>query len=275
MNPYRALPGVDELAAELDGTLPRRLTVDAVRIALDLARRRLADGEEVEVRAEAKKLITDLAAARGTAVINATGVLLHTNLGRAPWSEEALDRASRAGSRYTNLEIDLATGSRGERGLYVTSLLRTLTGAGDALVVNNNAAGTLLALAATARGMAVPVARGELIEIGGSYRLPLVMEASGAKLVEVGTTNRTRAGDYQTALQLHSCGAILKVHPSNYRIEGFTAEASVVELAELARAEIPALQERVRIAVASRSAAQRPAGGRAAGRAPGADAGDA
>ena len=133
-------------------------------------------------------------------MINATGVLLHTNLGRAPLSPRAADAALKASVSYTNLELDLTAGDRGGRGAYLRALLRTLTGAEDALVVNNNAAAVLLALAATASGRAVPVARGELIEIGGSFRLPLVMEAGGARLVEVGTTNRTRLDDYVTAV---------------------------------------------------------------------------
>lgn len=233
-NPYRGLPAVDELAAEVDGRLPRLLTVEAARTALELARRRIGEGEEVDVRAEAARLVAALERSATTRVINASGVLLHTNLGRAPWSAGALEGASMAASGYTNLEVDLETGARGRRGGYTSALLEALTGAEDAMVVNNNAAAVLLCLAATAGGRAVPVARGELIEIGGAYRLPEVMEAGGTRLVEVGTTNRTRTGDYRTALQVHRCGAILKVHPSNYRIEGFTSEAPVEELAALA-----------------------------------------
>jgi L-seryl-tRNA(Ser) seleniumtransferase len=141
---------------------------------------------------------------------------------------------SASGGSFSNVELNLRDGSRGGRGSYLADLLRLLTGAEDAFVVNNNASAVLLALAATARGQSVPVARGELIEIGGSYRLPEVMTISGAHLVEVGTTNRVRVGDYETALQTHTCSAILKVHPSNYRVEGFTEETSVTELAALA-----------------------------------------
>ncbi len=168
-------------------------------------------------------------------VINATGVLLHTNLGRAPLSPRAARAAFDAARSYTNLELDLGEGDRGGRGEYVRALLRALTGAEDTLVVNNNAAAVLLALAATSSGRVVPVARGELIEIGGSFRLPLVMEAGGAKLVEVGTTNQARLGDFITALQIHECGAILKVHPSNYRVEGFVSDVPIEELAGLTR----------------------------------------
>jgi L-seryl-tRNA(Ser) seleniumtransferase len=167
-------------------------------------------------------------------VINASGVLLHTNLGRAPLSARAAEAARLAASSYTNLELDLSTGERGRRGSYVTELLRALTGAESAMVVNNNAAAVLLALAATSAGKAVPVSRGELIEIGGSYRLPLVTTTGGARLVEVGTTNRTRLGDYGVALQINDCGAVLKVHPSNYRIEGFVETVEVADLAALA-----------------------------------------
>jgi L-seryl-tRNA(Ser) seleniumtransferase len=163
-------------------------------------------------------------------------VLLHTNLGRAPWSEPAISAAASAARHYGNIEIDLASGERGRRGGHVTTLLRALTGAEESLVVNNNAAAVLLTLAALAGGKAVPVSRGELIEIGGSYRLPAVMEASGARMVEVGTTNRTRLDDYRTAVQLYDCGAILKVHPSNYQVSGFTEETEVEALAALGEA---------------------------------------
>jgi L-seryl-tRNA(Ser) seleniumtransferase len=189
-------------------------------------------------KADAAGIAADLAGglrrSSGETVINATGVLLHTNLGRAPLSEEAARAAFKAAGTYTNLELDLDDGERGGRGVYITALLKALTGAEDALVVNNNAGAVLLALAAISSGQAVPVARGELIEIGGSFRLPLVIESGGATLVEVGTTNRTRLGDYATALQIHECGAVLKVHPSNYRVEGFVTEVTVAELATLA-----------------------------------------
>ena len=167
---------------------------------------------------------------RGVPVVNASGVLLHTNLGRAPWPEAAVESAARAARHYSNVELDLATGTRDRRGQYVSRLISLMTGAEDALVVNNNAAALFLSLATLASGKAVPVARGELIEIGGSYRLPDVMAASQAKLVEVGTTNRVRVGDYQVAMQTHDCGAILKIHPSNYQVVGFTAAPSISEL---------------------------------------------
>ena len=234
-NPYRDLPSVDQLAAELEASpLPWPLVVDVVRTALEQSRRDIEEGKQVDPRRRAEDFLRTLERSDATQVINATGVLLHTNLGRAVWSAPAVEHAANVAANYTNVEIDIDTGRRTRRGSYVSALLKTLTGAEDALIVNNNAAALLLALAATSTGQAVPVARGELIEIGGSYRLPDVMEASGSRLIEIGTTNRTRADDYATALQLHRCGSILKVHPSNYRVEGFTEETSVAELAELA-----------------------------------------
>lgn len=225
---------MDVLADRIESSLPRALVVDACRAALEQARSDIATGGPADPESRAREMVRAIERSSGLRVINATGVLLHTNLGRAPWSEEAARRALRAASGFRNLEIDIETGQRSRRGAYTERLLTRLTGAEAAFVVNNNASALLIALAATSRGQAVPVARGELIEIGGAYRLPDVMDASGARLVEVGTTNRTRAGDYMTALQIHRCGALLKVHPSNYRIEGFTQEASVVELAKLA-----------------------------------------
>ncbi len=208
--------------------------MEAARIAIEQARRDIANGETADAAVLAGRLVRTMERGTGTSVINATGVLLHTNLGRAVWSGSAVDRAVAAATSPTNIELDLETGERRRRGGHVTTLLRRLIGAEDGLVVNNNASAVLLALATTSRGKTVPVSRGELIEIGGSYRLPSVMEVSGAHLVEIGTTNRTRIGDYQTALQTHTCGAILKVHPSNYRIEGFTEEVSIPELKALA-----------------------------------------
>jgi L-seryl-tRNA(Ser) seleniumtransferase len=234
-NPYRELPSVDVLVDQVETDLPRPLIVDAARVALDQARNDIADGRAPEPEDSLRETVRAMERSSGVSVINASGVLLHTNLGRAPWSAKAIERASSAAAAYRNLEIELETGERTRRGVYVQDLLTGLTGAEAALVVNNNASALLLALAATSKDKAVPVSRGELIEIGGSYRLPAVMEASGADLVEVGTTNRTRLGDFQTALQTYRCGAILKVHPSNYRIDGFTEEAMVDELAELAR----------------------------------------
>jgi L-seryl-tRNA(Ser) seleniumtransferase len=220
------------------------MAVAVARRAQDVARRDLARGVPVDLDAMVDVELRRMEAAAGITVINATGVLLHTNLGRAPWSDIAIARASSAGAGYSALELDVINGDRGRRGRYVETLLCELTGAESALVVNNNAAAVLLALAACSGGQGVAVSRGELIEIGGAYRLPTVMEMSGARLVEVGTTNRTRVGDYVTALQTHRCGAILKVHPSNFRIDGFTEEATISELAALgASTGIPVLYD--------------------------------
>ncbi len=164
-------------------------------------------------------------------VINATGVILHTNLGRSPLAETAIEAVSRA-CGYSNLELDLETGQRGSRQAHVESLLKTLTGAEAALVVNNNAAAVLLVLTTLASGRQVIVSRGELVEIGGSFRVPDVMAMSGAILAEVGTTNKTRIGDYRAAIGAETA-ALLKVHPSNYRITGFTQSASLSELVAL------------------------------------------
>jgi L-seryl-tRNA(Ser) seleniumtransferase len=166
-------------------------------------------------------------------VINATGVVLHTNLGRAPLPEGAVKAVARAARAYSDLEVDRETGKRGRRTTRAEFLLTSLTGAPDALVVNNNAAALLLALAALAKRKEVLVSRGELIEIGGEFRLPEIMAASGAKLVEVGTTNRTRLTDYRKALTDRTA-LILKVHPSNYRVVGFSEAPDVGPLSELA-----------------------------------------
>ncbi|TMK85925.1 MAG: L-seryl-tRNA(Sec) selenium transferase [Actinobacteria bacterium] len=176
-------------------------------------------------------------------VINASGVVLHTGLGRAPLPRGAADAAAGAAHGYSDLEVDRETGARGRRTARAETLLRALTGAQDALVVNNNAAALLLALAGLAAGREVLVSRGELIEIGGEFRLPEIMAASGARLVEVGTTNRTRAGDYRKAVGRRTA-MILKVHPSNYRVIGFTNSVDLGELSELARtARIPLLYD--------------------------------
>jgi L-seryl-tRNA(Ser) seleniumtransferase len=165
-------------------------------------------------------------------VLNATGVIVHTNLGRAPLSDEAAERLTRLATGYTNLEYDLEAGARGRRDRHAEDLLRQLTGAEAAVVVNNNAAATLLLLAALARGREVLISRGELVEIGGGFRVPDVMAQSGALLREVGTTNRTRAADYAAAIGDRTA-LILRVHPSNFRIEGFTERPALEDLVAL------------------------------------------
>jgi L-seryl-tRNA(Ser) seleniumtransferase len=168
-------------------------------------------------------------------VINATGVIVHTNLGRAPLAERVREAVARAAEGYSNLELDLATGERGSRQVHVEGLLAELTGAEAALVVNNGAAAVLLAAAALAGpGRAIIVSRGQLVEIGGGFRIPEVIAQSGARLIEVGTTNRTRLADYERAVRGESAvGAIMRVHPSNFRALGFVAEVAVEELCEL------------------------------------------
>ena len=231
---YRDLPRVDEAVEAYSGALPRSLVVDTVRAVIAAGRDEIAGGKKPDVASNVALALRALERTSGTRIVNASGVLLHTNLGRALWSDDSIEAAAVAARGYTNLEMDIDTGVRSRRGSYVGRLVTELTGAEDCLVVNNNASAVMLALAATSAGAAVPVARGELIEIGGAYRLPDVMEASGARLIEVGTTNRTRVGDYETALQVNRCGAILVVHPSNYRVEGFVTSPTIAELASLA-----------------------------------------
>jgi len=176
-------------------------------------------------------------------VVNATGVILHTNLGRAPLCPEALERIVEVGKAYSNLEFDLAKGERGQRYDHVSSLLCALTGAEDALIVNNNAAAVLLVLNTLAQKKEAIVSRGELIEIGGEFRIPEIMQKSATKLREVGTTNRTRLSDYEKAVN-DKTGLIMKVHTSNYRIVGFTEEASIESLVELGKSRgIPVMDD--------------------------------
>jgi len=210
-------PSVDAVARELaDVGLPHPLLVDAARAAI-------AAGDPDSARARAEDLRRDLL----RPVVNATGVLLHTNLGRAPIAHAQLPT-------YTNLEFDVTTGRRGSRGRNAATLLARAAGAEAALVVNNGAAAVLLVLAALARDRDVVVSRGELVEIGGGFRVPEVMTQSGARLVEVGTTNRTHRRDYERAVRTSSDAAlVLKVHQSNYRIVGFTAAVDVRELTGL------------------------------------------
>ena len=227
----RDLPSVDELARGLDDPL----AVEAARNVLARAR------EEITAGFEPGDLIgrvyAELAGMRKLSlrrVLNATGVIVHTNLGRAPLSEAALERMLEIGRSYSNLEYDVTGGTRGSRQDHVARLLRELTGAEAALTVNNNAAAVLLALAALAEGREVLVSRGELIEIGDGFRIPEVLARSGARLVEVGTTNRTRAADYEQAVG-PGTALVLRVHQSNFRVVGFTKLPTVEELAGVAR----------------------------------------
>jgi L-seryl-tRNA(Ser) seleniumtransferase len=241
-DPRRKLPAVDALLAEpavvsLLAAHPRALVVKAVRAAVDAARvsggKPPAEGWDAAVRAA----VAQLAVPSLAPVINATGVVLHTNLGRAPLAPAAIAAMIRVAQGYAALEYDLGRGARGSRHAHCRDLLVELTGAADALVVNNAAGAVLLALSALggSRGGEAIVSRGELVEIGGSFRIPDIMARSGAKLVEVGTTNRTHLADYSRRLSGDSC-LLLKVHRSNFQVTGFTADVSVRELAELAHA---------------------------------------
>jgi L-seryl-tRNA(Ser) seleniumtransferase len=227
----RDLPSVDELARGLDDPL----AVDAARAVLDRAREEIRAGADPGDLSE--RLAVELRAVRAPSlrrVLNATGVIVHTNLGRAPLAEEAIAQVVETARGYSNLELDLSEGTRGSRQDHVAALLRRLTGADAALVVNNNAAAVLLALAALGEGREVVVSRGELIEIGDGFRIPDVLMRSGAKLIEVGTTNRTRAKDYEKAIRPETA-LLLRVHQSNFRVVGFTELPRLEELAAVAR----------------------------------------
>src|SRR5256714_6499607 len=227
----RDLPSVDELAREADGPL----AVEAARAVIDRAREEVQAGTDPgDLAARLREELADARRPRLRRVLNATGVVVHTNLGRAPLAEEAVERVADAARGYSNLEYDLAEGSRGSRQDHVAAILRRLTGAEAALVVNNNAAAVLVALAALAEGREVVVSRGELIEIGDGFRIPDVLARSGARLREVGTTNRTRAADYERAVGPETA-ALLRVHQSNFRVVGFTEQPAVAELAAVAR----------------------------------------
>jgi L-seryl-tRNA(Ser) seleniumtransferase len=233
----RDLPSVDELARDerLAG-FGHAETFAAARAALAAARERLRVGGEAGDLAAAA--LAELRRSRGPRlrrVLNATGVVVHTNLGRAPLAEAALERVVDVARGYSNLEYDLAEGRRGSRQQHVADVLTRLTGCEAALVVNNNAAAVLLALAALAEGREVLVSRGELIEIGDGFRIPEVLARSGAQLIEVGTTNRTRAADYEAAVGPDTA-LILRVHQSNFRVVGFTERPALAELAHVSRA---------------------------------------
>ena len=252
----RSLPSVDAVLIWLESEpairgIPRRRATEAVREALAQERRRLLGaGETPSAPADAlgigRRVVAGLTRAGAFSlgpVINATGVVLHTNLGRALLSPLAQERLLRVAAAYCNLEMDIATKERGSRYSHVAGLLRRLTGAEASLVVNNNASAVLLALESLARGKDVIVSRGELIEIGGEFRIPDIMRRSGAVLREVGTTNRTHLKDYVSAIGPET-GLILKVHTSNYRVVGFTAAVSSRELVELGRPRgIPVMED--------------------------------
>src|SRR4051812_8939849 len=227
----RDLPSVDELARDVGDPL----AVDAARAVIERAREEIRAGADPgDLAARLRDELADARRPRLRGVLNATGVVVHTNLGRAPLAEEALARVVAAGRGYSNLEYDLGAGERGSRQDHCAAVLKRLTHAEAALVVNNNAGAILLALAALAEGREVVVSRGELIEIGDGFRIPDVLARSGAKLVEVGTTNRTRAADYERAIGPETA-LLLHVHQSNFRVVGFAEQPPIEELAAVAR----------------------------------------
>jgi L-seryl-tRNA(Ser) seleniumtransferase len=239
-DPRRRLPAVDTLLAEpevaaLAAAGPRSLVVRAVRDTIDAARANGGSAPPEGWSAAIRSRVRRLAAPSLAPVINATGVVLHTNLGRAPLAQPALAALARVGAAYSNLEYDLPRGTRGSRHGLCRDLLAELTGAEDAIVLNNAAGAVLVALSALARGGEAIVSRGELVEIGGAFRIPDIMARSGATLVEVGTTNRTHLKDYETALTPAS-KLLLKVHQSNFQVTGFTAQVAAQEIASLGRA---------------------------------------
>ena len=258
----RQIPSVDELLAqprlaELSQRLDRNLVVEVARTVLDDLRARITGRMATNVLAEISPVACDRASLeeRITAlveqvlarsllpVINATGVILHTNLGRAPLPEGVVPEFRSVATQYSNLEYDLEAGVRGKRDVHTAELLTRLTGAEAAIVVNNGAAAVLVTLAALARGGEVIVSRGELIEIGDGFRIPEIMEQSGAVLREIGTTNRTRLADYENAIN-EQTRLLLRVHPSNFKLTGFTEKPSLKELVGLSRrAQIPLVED--------------------------------
>ena len=236
----RRLPQIERLAHQLEADadgLPRPVLIDAVRTVVDAVRRRARRTKIVPGEQELVAMCLDELRRRRMSrlhpLINATGVILHTNLGRAPLSERAIDAVAEVARGYSNLEFDVEHGRRGDRYTHVEPLLALATGAEAALVVNNNAAGVLLVCSALAAGREVVVSRGELIEIGGEFRIPEILATSGAVLREIGTTNRTHLRDYERAIG-DNTAFVLKVHPSNYRVVGFTAAPSTTEIARVA-----------------------------------------
>jgi L-seryl-tRNA(Ser) seleniumtransferase len=246
----RALPAVGSLL-ELEGVrrlqpaLPRQLVVDAVRSVVERVRQAAipAPGDDAAWVLAIESALEERERPTLRRVINATGVVLHTNLGRAPLADAALDAMRAVAQGFSTLEYDVGTGGRGSRHAHCASLLTELTGAEDAVVVNNCAAALVLALNTFCDGRDAVISRGELVEIGGSFRVPDIMARSGARLVEVGTTNRTHADDYRRALSART-GALVSVHRSNFTLEGFVATVPVRELAPIAaQAQVPLLHD--------------------------------
>ncbi len=255
---FKMLPSVDEvllnekIKKEIE-TYPRTLVLECVREAIDANRKRIVNLKEEEF--ETFKLsIEDIVSSvidnvrikyslSLKKVVNATGIVIHTNLGRSLISESIKDDLFITASRYSNLEYDLSTGQRGSRYSHLTDLIKRLTGAEDVLVVNNNAAAVLLTLSTMAKGREAIVSRGELVEVGGSFRIPSIMELSGAKLVDVGATNKTHLKDYEEAIT-ENTSVLMKVHTSNYRILGFTESVDIDELSDLGKKHnIPVIED--------------------------------
>jgi L-seryl-tRNA(Ser) seleniumtransferase len=242
-NPFRQLPSVDRLLSDervrdLTNGGESGLAAVLVRQAIETARRAIAGGSPAPTEEQLVENVLGLATAvfqpSLRTVINATGVIIHTNLGRAPLSDDAIAAMASVSRGYSNLEFDLEAGERGSRYTHLESVLRQLTGAEGAIAVNNNASALLLALSALAHGREVIISRGQAVEIGGGFRIPDVMEQSGARLVEVGTTNRTYLRDYESAITPETV-AVMRVHASNFRVIGFTTSPSIHELGSLTR----------------------------------------
>jgi L-seryl-tRNA(Ser) seleniumtransferase len=247
------LPSVDEILKSEQGlewldNYPRRYVLQGIREGIDRRRKEILEGFSAGISDEVmtdgiEDIIRRLSAHSLIPLINATGVVIHTNLGRSVLSERALENIRRVSESYSNLEYDIAKGKRGKRYTHIKRILRDVTGAEDALIVNNNAAAVLLCLNALSKGKEVIVSRGELVEIGGSFRMPDVMASSGAILREVGTTNKTHLYDYEKAIN-ENTSMILKIHKSNFRIVGFTEEVSIEDLVKLGgKHQIPVMYD--------------------------------
>ncbi len=239
----RSLPAVDKVLCHdrvkaLEASYPHARLVELTRAYLDELRQQLKAGQALpDFEAIVGTVVARAVAHQQTSlkrVVNATGVILHTNLGRAPLSKETVAAMALASEGYVNLELDIRTGARGSRQTHLKTLLRDLTGVGDGMAVNNNAAAILLGLSALCKGKEVIVSRGQAVEIGGGFRIPEVMRQSGAKLVEVGTTNMTYARDYEAAITPRTA-ALLRVHSSNFRIVGFTRNVSLEDMVSLGK----------------------------------------
>ncbi|EDM24570.1 L-seryl-tRNA(Sec) selenium transferase [Caminibacter mediatlanticus] len=237
MELFRKIPKVDKILSKLN--YPKKVAIPIINKHLNKLRENIKNGviKEIDEDNLIKKIELEIKKAFSPSmlnIINATGVIIHTNLGRSLIDEEIFEKAKQLSTRYSNLEYNLEKGKRGDRYTHASKFLRLLFGCEDALIVNNNAAAVFLILNTFAKDKEVIVSRGELVEIGGSFRIPEVMKASGAKLIEVGTTNKTKIQDYKEAIT-ENTSMLMKVHKSNYTIEGFSEEASLEEIVNLAK----------------------------------------